>query len=39
MEKHGKQRALIAALVVVLLLAAGAAYTWPRMEISGLSAV
>lgn len=37
MEKHGKQRALIAALVVVLLLAAGAAYTWPRMEISGLS--
>ena len=37
MEKHGKQRALIAALVVVLLLAAGTAYTWPRMTLTGPS--
>lgn len=37
MEKRRKRRTLIAALAVVLLLAAGTAYTWPRMEISGLS--
>ena len=36
MEKYGKRRALIAA-AVVLLLAAGVAYTWPRIEIFGPS--
>ena len=37
MERHGKRRIRIAAAAVVLLLAAGAAYTWPCMEIFGVS--
>lgn len=37
MEQRGKRRILIAVLAVVLLLAAGAAYTWPRMKIFGPS--
>lgn len=35
MERHGNRRLLITAVAVVLLLAAGVAYTWPRMELSG----
>lgn len=37
MEKRGNRRIPIAVLAAVLLLAAGAAYTWPRMTLTGPS--
>ena len=37
MERHRTRRILIAVLAAVLLLAAGAAYTWPRMTLTGPS--
>ena len=37
MESQGKRRTLIAVLAVGLLLAAGVAYTWPRMTLTGPS--